>query len=99
MLHALGEPRGGAAAVAHARVERREPVEDPAEHEGGHRQGLLVEEAQPQVGVEAGEALVAARAAHAVGHRVEEHRDVAGVCQGGLEVGVASVQVEAGEVG
>ncbi len=47
-------------------------VEHAAQHEGRHRQGLLVHEPQPQIPVESCQAVVAARAVHAIGCRMEE---------------------------
>ena len=76
VLHALGQPGGRATAVADADVEVGMAVEHPAEHQRRHRQRLLVEEAEPQVAVEAGQSLVAAGPVDAVGGRVEEHGDV-----------------------
>ena len=62
--------------MAHAHVQRRVAIEHAAEHQRRDGEALLVAEAQPEVAVEAGQALVPTRAVDAVGRRVQQHRHV-----------------------
>ena len=76
MAHPLGQPAGGAPTVGDAYVEPGVAGQHPTQHQRRHGERLLVGEPEPQVGVEAGQALVSPRGVDAAGGGVEEQRDV-----------------------